>query len=76
VQIQVSWQAEDPDGDRLVYALYFRGEDEREWKLLKSILRRHLHADGDSLADGRYLFRVVASDSPANPPVRRAKPSW
>ncbi len=24
-QITVSWQAEDPDGDRLVYNLYFRG---------------------------------------------------
>ena len=69
VQIQVSWQAEDPDGDRLVYALYFRGEDEREWKLLKSNLAESTYTlDGDSLADGRYLFRVVASDSPANPP--------
>src|SRR5439155_17782927 len=25
-QINITWQAEDPDGDRLVYALYFRGE--------------------------------------------------
>src|SRR5207248_2779541 len=35
-QINVTWQADDPDGDRLVYALYFRGQEEREWKLLKA----------------------------------------
>ncbi|MGH9594517.1 MAG: hypothetical protein ACRD5L_15610, partial [Bryobacteraceae bacterium] len=34
-QIQIAWQADDPDGDRLLYNLYFRGEDETEWKLLR-----------------------------------------
>jgi hypothetical protein len=69
-QLQIAWQAEDPDGDRLVYSLYFRGEDEREWKLLKSDLADNTYAiDSDSLADGRYAFRVIASDSPANPPA-------
>ncbi|HEY1203498.1 MAG: hypothetical protein ABSH46_03120 [Bryobacteraceae bacterium] len=68
-QLQIAWQADDPDGDRLAYSLYFRGEDEREWKLLKSNLSENSYAiDSDSLADGRYYFRVVASDAPANPP--------
>src|SRR6202167_3761257 len=35
-QIQVTWQADDPDGDRLLYSLYFRGEDEKAWKLLRA----------------------------------------
>jgi hypothetical protein len=66
-QIQVTWQADDPDGDRLVYAVYFRGEDEQEWKLLRSnIAENSLVLDGDVLADGRYYFRVVVSDSPSN----------
>ena len=66
-QIQVTWQADDPDSDRLVYALYFRGEDETEWKLLKSNMPENsLLLDGDVLADGRYYFRVVASDRPSN----------
>jgi len=69
-QLHISWQAEDPDGDRLSYALYFRGEDEREWKLLKRDLAENTYAiESDALADGRYFFRVVASDSPANPPA-------
>ncbi len=68
-QLQIAWQADDPDGDRLAYSLYFRGEDEREWKLLKSNLAENSYSiDADSLADGRYYFRVVASDAPANPP--------
>jgi sugar lactone lactonase YvrE len=68
-QIQVTWQADDPDGDRLLYSLYFRGEDEKEWKLLRAnIMENSLLLDGDVLADGRYYFRVIASDLPSNPP--------
>jgi hypothetical protein len=67
-QIQVVWQADDPDGDRLNYSLYFRGEDESQWKLLRANLSETLYSmDGDALADGRYFFRVVASDRPSNP---------
>jgi len=66
-QIQVTWQADDPDGDRLLYSIYFRGEDETEWKLLRAnIAENSLTLDGDVLADGVYFFRVVASDRPSN----------
>ena len=65
-QIQVSWQADDPDGDRLVYSLSFRGEEETEWKLLRmNMFENSLLLDGDILADGRYYFRVIASDRPS-----------
>ena len=68
-QINISWQGEDPDGDRLVYSLWFRGEGEREWKLLKANTHESTFAvDGDALADGKYFFRVVASDREVNPP--------
>ncbi len=67
-QVQISWQAEDPEGDKLSYSVYFRGEDERDWKLLRANLTENTHTiDGDALADGRYFFRVVASDRPSNP---------
>jgi hypothetical protein len=66
-QVQVTWQADDPDGDRLLYTLYFRGEDEKEWKLLRAnVAENSLLLDGDVLADGRYYFRVIASDQPSN----------
>ncbi|BDC49531.1 hypothetical protein F183_A18470 [Bryobacterales bacterium F-183] len=66
---QVTWQADDPEGDKLIYALYFRGEDEQEWKLLRANLFENTYMlESDVLADGRYHFRVIASDRPSNPP--------
>jgi hypothetical protein len=68
--LQITWQADDPDNDRLTYSLHFRGEGEREWKLIKAnLLENTFVLDGDVLADGRYFFRVTASDSPSNPPA-------
>jgi hypothetical protein len=68
-QITLSWQADDPDGDRLVFNVYFRSEDATQWMLLKSGMHENsITFDGDILADGKYFFRVVASDREANPP--------
>jgi hypothetical protein len=66
-QTQVSWQADDPDGDKLVYSLYFRAEDETNWHLIRSrMFENALLLDPDVFADGRYYFKVLASDAPAN----------
>jgi hypothetical protein len=66
-QLILSWQAEDPDGDKLVYSVAFRGEGERSWKPLKDNLHENtLTLDAEALADGRYFFRVTASDREAN----------
>ncbi len=66
-QTQISWQAEDPDGDKLVYSVYFRAEDEKDWQLIRSrMFENTLLLDPDVFADGRYYFRVVASDAPSN----------
>jgi hypothetical protein len=69
-QITLTWVAEDPDGDRLVYNIYFRGEDESQWKALRSGTHDNsLTFDADVFADGKYFFRVLASDREANPPA-------
>jgi hypothetical protein len=69
-QITLTWVADDPDNDRLVYTLYFRGEEETQWKLLRSGLHdTSLTFDADVMADGKYYFRVVASDKESNPPA-------
>jgi hypothetical protein len=69
-QLLISWQADDPDGDKLVYELDFRGEGGREWISLKKNIRENTYTiDGDSLADGRYFFKVTASDREANAPA-------
>lgn len=69
-QLVISWTSEDLDGDALTYNLSFRGEDEREWKPLKTNFSETIFTvDGDALADGRYFFRVVANDRAANPQI-------
>ena len=69
-QITLTWVAEDPDGDRLVFNVYFRGEDETQWKLLRANTHDNsITFDADVLADGKYFFRVIASDREANPPA-------
>ena len=66
-QLILTWQADDPDGDKLVYQVDFRGEGEREWKPLRRNLHENtLTLDAEALADGRYLFRITASDKESN----------
>ena len=68
-QTQISWQADDPDNDKLVYSLYFRPEEATQWQLVRSRMTENaILLDPDVFADGRYLFRVVASDAPSNAP--------
>ncbi len=68
-QTQISWQADDPDGDKLTYSVYFRPEDGQEWQLIRSRMAENtLLLDPDVFADGRYYFRIMASDAPSNAP--------
>ncbi|MEZ5363114.1 MAG: hypothetical protein R2748_12425 [Bryobacterales bacterium] len=68
--LAVEWQAQDPNGDELVSTVWFRGEGEQDWKLLKEdVEKSKVSIDSDALADGRYEFRVRVSDSRANPPA-------
>lgn len=64
----LQWTAEDRNGDRLEYAVYYREASEANFKLLKDGLRDNFYTiDGLSLADGRYIFRITATDAPSNP---------
>ena len=62
------WQAEDRNGDTLEYSIYYRALNETTFRLLKDKLRDNFFTiDGATLADGRYIIKVVASDAPDNP---------
>jgi hypothetical protein len=66
-QLFIAWQADDPENDKLVYSVWYRAEDEYMWKMLKRDLNENtLLQEAEIFADGRYFFRVVASDRPAN----------
>ena len=62
------WAAEDRNSDTLEYAIYYRALNEQTFRLLKDKLRDNFYTiDGATLADGRYVIKVVASDAPDNP---------
>ena len=62
------WQAEDRNGDTLEYAIYYRPLNETTFRLLRDKLRDSFYTiDGATLADGRYIIKIVASDAPDNP---------
>jgi hypothetical protein len=66
------WQAEDRNGDTMEYAIYYRALNEQTFRLLKDKLRDNFYTiDGATLADGRYIIRVVTSDAPDNPPGQK-----
>jgi flavin-binding protein dodecin len=66
----VLWTAHDDNEDELQYAVYFRGENEKEWKLLKDKLDlKYYSFDTTALADGAYYLKIVASDATSNPPA-------
>lgn len=67
--IAVRWSAHDDNDDALVFSVYYRGEEERNWKLLKSGISEKFYSfDSGLLPDGAYIIKVVASDSPSHTP--------
>lgn len=69
-----SWQAEDPNGDQLVYSLYVRSSDETEWHLLKDQIRQpNYMLEPHQLPDGKYVAKLVASDEDSNSPETTRK---
>jgi outer membrane protein assembly factor BamB len=65
----VLWTAHDDNDDELRYSVFFRGENETQWKLLKDKLDQKFYSwDATSLPDGAYYLRILASDAPSNPP--------
>ncbi len=67
--IGVRWNAHDDNDDNLVYSLYYRGDNERDWKLLRSGIQDKFYSfDSGLLPDGGYTVRVVASDAPSHTP--------
>lgn len=64
----VSWQAEDPDSDRLLYAMEIRRQGGEAWLPLADDIREEfLTWDTRVVPDGQYRLRLTASDALDNP---------
>ncbi len=65
------WNANDANGDRLGYSVYYRGIDESNWRpLARKIKTNSVIFDTENIADGRYVLKVAAYDSLDNPAGR------
>ena len=60
----VQWEANDPNGDKLVVDLYYRAVDEGQWKVVETDIEDEprYEWETDRVPDGHYLLRLVASD--------------
>jgi len=67
--IGVKWSVHDDNDDQMVYSVYYRGDGEARWLLLKDNLTDKFYSfDASLLPDGGYTIKVVASDAPSHSP--------
>ncbi len=67
--IGVKWSVHDENDDQLVYSIYYRGDGQKRWLLLKdNITDKAYSFDASLLPDGGYVVKVVASDAPSHSP--------
>jgi hypothetical protein len=67
--VGIRWSAHDDNDDQLVYAVYYRGDGESRWLLLKNNLSdRYYSFDASLLPDGGYTVKVIVSDAPSHSP--------
>lgn len=65
----VIWSATDPNDDEMTYSIYYHGEKDKDWKLLKDKIEQKFYTwDTTSMPDGAYYLKIVASDERSNPP--------
>ena len=67
--IGVKWNAHDENDDQLTYSVYYKGDGETRWLLLKDNLSDKAYSfDASLIPDGGYTIKVIASDSPSHSP--------
>lgn len=65
----VLWSAHDENDDDLTYSVFFRGEGEQNWRLLKDKISHKFYSwETTTIPDGAYYLKITASDAPSNPP--------
>lgn len=64
----LAWRAEDANDDDLVFDVLYRLEGETAWKpLRRAVMEPILVWDTNTIPNGTYFIRVIASDGPSNP---------
>jgi len=70
----VVWEADDANGDPLLYELSIKERAAERWRRLKSGLAEKIFAfETITLPDGEYILKLEAHDTPSNPLGRELK---
>jgi hypothetical protein len=65
----VLWSAHDENDDDLTFSVFYRGEGEQDWRLLKDKISPKFYSwDTTTMPDGAYYLKIATSDAPSNPP--------
>jgi hypothetical protein len=69
-QKNIQWEAEDPNNDTLQLTIYYKGTDEKTWKIIEKNTQKKGSCTWDTLRlpDGKYQIKLMVSDEPDNPP--------
>jgi len=68
--LKLRWKVENPDGDELIYKLWFRRDGDAVWRPLGGpdpLAKPEYDWNTESVPDGRYVIRVWASDEKVTP---------
>ncbi|MBN2211773.1 MAG: hypothetical protein JW709_10305 [Sedimentisphaerales bacterium] len=67
--VMFKWNAQDDNKDEMKYELFLRPLGYEYWiRFAKDIKETQFKWNSRTAADGRYEFKITASDAPANPP--------
>ena len=67
--IGVKWTVHDDNDDQMVYSVFYRGDGDSRWLLLKENLTDKFYSfEASLLPDGGYTVEVLASDAPSHSP--------
>lgn len=69
-QKTIQWEVEDPNNDTLQLTIYYKGIDEKVWRVIdKNTQKKGTYLwDTLRLPDGKYHIKLLAGDSPDNAP--------
>ncbi|HEY8505775.1 MAG TPA: hypothetical protein VIL46_14415, partial [Gemmataceae bacterium] len=69
-KVKLKWATTDPNEDALTYDLYVRKDGWNEWvRVAEALAKTEYEWDTTAMPEGNYLVKVVADDSPDNPPA-------
>ncbi|MBE0460823.1 MAG: WD40 repeat domain-containing protein [Candidatus Aminicenantes bacterium] len=64
----IQWEASDENEDMLVYSIFIKEENEKEWRLIQDKWTEKIFVlDTLTFPDGVYFVKIQASDIPSNP---------